>query len=102
VTGLVTAVGHSARGGDNYDYRFSFEGRTYDGSGTGDLYVGESLTVYLDPKDPFTNSINDFRLTKTWKHSYAVFLFYVSVGLALILFFRLRNLTPNEALDSND
>ena len=103
VTGLVTAVGRSARNGYTYDYRFSFEGRIYDGGGTGhDLWAGKSVTIYLDPNDPFTNGIDDFRLSRTWKHSYAVFLFYVSIGLALLLFFYVRRLPPNEAADSDD
>ena len=92
-TGVITSVGHSIRNGPSYRYRFSFAEHTYEGDDGGyDLEVGETATVYLDPVDPSTNSLNDFRLKSKWKHSYAIFLLYLSIGLAVILLIRIKTL----------
>jgi hypothetical protein len=92
-TGVITAVGHSLRNGPSYHYRFAFKERTYDGDNGGyDLEAGKTVTVYLDPDDPSANSLDDFRLQSKWKHSYAIFLAYVSIGLGFILLIRIKTL----------
>jgi len=64
------------------------------------LSVGEKATIYFDPDDPFTSSLNDYRNLGTWNHSFMIGLIYVSFGLAVILMIRVMTLPPKEAGES--
>jgi hypothetical protein len=70
-------------------YSFTFYGKKYRGSERGGygLLPGNIAVVYLDPKDPTTNSLTEFRLKSKKEHGIMIVRGCLSTGLAAFFAF---------------
>jgi hypothetical protein len=100
--GTILDVHTFGKGSANH-YRFSVDGRVYEGwDGAYPLTVGERVTVYLDPGDPSTNSLTDYRTESRRNSSSMRILIYLSIGLALALGIAMKSLPPSGPSESED
>jgi hypothetical protein len=79
----------NGRHGPRVYYSFSYEGKEYHGSESvayGSV-IGKYVAVYLDPNDPTTNTLTEFRLKSASDHKMMIGCGYASEGLAVILAF---------------
>lgn len=96
-TGKITA--HEPNNHDSYRYTFTVQGRQFNGiSGSPKPaeVVGASTQVYFDPRDPNTNSLEDFLMrSRRDRKLVPLFVFGICVIPAFILYSKLRNPSKN-------
>jgi hypothetical protein len=92
---IGTITGHEASNHNQYRYTFTFSGRQYSGlsqSPTDTAEIGEPMTVFFDPRNPDTNSLEDFSAASKRNGNMLPLLFLGVAGVAgLIAFSKARN-----------
>jgi hypothetical protein len=92
---IGTITGHEASNHNQYRYTFTFSGKQYNGlsqSPTDTTEIGERMTVYFDPRNPDTNSLEDFSAASKREGNPLPILFIGVAGVAgLIVFSKARN-----------